>query len=100
MAGSWRGERLGACTDCRRFWGKFRGGEINEQQINEINGELAPTVGTCGVMGTASTMALATEAMGMMLPGTSCIPAVMAERRRAAEQTGKRAVDHDASRDH
>jgi dihydroxy-acid dehydratase len=92
MAGSWRGERLGACTDCRRFWGKFRGGELNEQQINEINGELAPTVGTCGVMGTASTMALATEAMGMMLPGTSCIPAVMAERRRAAEQTGKRAV--------
>ena len=92
MAGSWRGERLGACTDCRRFWGKFRAGELNEQQINEINGELAPTVGTCGVMGTASTMALATEAMGMMLPGTSCIPAVMAERRRAAEATGKRAV--------
>ena len=92
MAGSWRGERLGACTDCRRFWGKFRGGELDESQINEINGELAPTVGTCGVMGTASTMALATEAMGMMLPGTSCIPAVMAERRRAAEQTGKRAV--------
>jgi dihydroxy-acid dehydratase len=92
MAGSWRGERLGACTDCRRFWGKFRGGELNEQQINEINGELAPTVGTCGVMGTASTMALATEAMGMMLPGSSCIPAVMAERRRNAEETGKRAV--------
>jgi dihydroxy-acid dehydratase len=92
MAGSWRGERLGACTDCRRFWGKFRGGEINEQQINEINGELAPTVGTCGVMGTASTMALATEAMGMMLPGSSCIPAVMAERRRNAEETGRRAV--------
>jgi dihydroxy-acid dehydratase len=92
MAGSWRGERLGACTDCRRFWGRYRAGEINDQQIAEINGELAPTIGTCGVMGTASTMALATEAMGMMLPGGACIPAVMAERRRLSEQTGARAV--------
>ena len=92
MAGSWRGERLGACTDCRRFWGRYRAGEIDEQQLAEINGELAPTIGTCGVMGTASTMALATEAMGMMLPGGACIPAVMAERRRLAEQTGARAV--------
>jgi dihydroxy-acid dehydratase len=92
MAGSWRGERLGACTDCRRFWGRYRAGDINDEQIAEINGELAPTIGTCGVMGTASTMALATEAMGMMLPGGACIPAVMAERRRLAEQTGARAV--------
>jgi dihydroxy-acid dehydratase len=92
MAGSWRGERLGACTDCRRFWGRYRAGEINDQQINEVNSELAPTIGTCGVMGTASTMALAAEALGMMLPGGACIPAVMAERRRLAEQTGTRAV--------
>ncbi len=92
MAGSWRGERLGACTDCRRFWGRYRAGDINDQQINEVNGELAPTIGTCGVMGTASTMALAAEALGMMLPGGACIPAVMAERRRLAEQTGTRAV--------
>ena len=92
LAGSWRGERLGACTDCRRFWGHFRAGELSEGQIGEVNGELAPTIGTCGVMGTASTMALAVEAMGMMLPGGATIPAVMAERRRLAEQTGTRAV--------
>ncbi len=92
LAGSWRGERLGACTDCRRFWGRYRGGTLSEGQIAEVNSELAPTIGTCGVMGTASTMALAAEAMGMMLPGGATIPAVMAERRRLAEQTGTRAV--------
>ncbi|MDQ2080106.1 IlvD/Edd family dehydratase [Xanthobacteraceae bacterium Astr-EGSB] len=92
LAGSWRGERLGACTDCRRFWGRYRAGELSDQQINEVNSELAPTVGFCGVMGTASTMALATEALGMMLPGSACVPAVHGERRRVAEMTGARAV--------
>jgi dihydroxy-acid dehydratase len=92
LAGSWRGERLGACTDCRRFWGRYRAGELTEQQINEVNSELAPTVGFCGVMGTASTMALATEALGMMVPGSACVPAVHGERRRIAEMTGTRAV--------
>ncbi len=92
MAGSWRGERLGACTDCRRFWGRYRAGEISDADITGIESELAPTVGTCGVMGTASTMALCAEALGMMLPGGAAIPAVMAERRRHAELSGARAV--------
>lgn len=92
MAGSWRGERLGACTDCRRFWGRFRAGELDADEIAEVSGNLAPTIGTCGVMGTASTMALAVEAMGMMLPGGATAPAVSSERRRIAEMTGTRAV--------
>ena len=92
LAGSFRGEKIGACTDCRRFWAKFRAGEMSEADITEANAELAPTVGTCGVMGTASTMALACEAMGIMLPGGASAPAVSAERRRLAEATGTRAV--------
>jgi dihydroxy-acid dehydratase len=92
LAGSWRGEKLGACTDCRRFWARYRAGEVTDQEINEVNSELAPTIGTCGVMGTASTMALTVEAMGMMLPGGAAVPAVHAERRRLAERTGQRAV--------
>jgi dihydroxy-acid dehydratase len=92
LAGAWRGERVGACTDCRRFWARFRAGELDEAQIAAVNDELAPTVGTCSVMGTASTMALAAEAMGMMLPGGAAIPAVYAERRRIAERTGARAI--------
>ena len=92
LTGDHHGERLGACTDCRRFWARFRAGEIGEREINEVNAKLAPTAGTCMVMGTASTMALCTEAMGMMLAGGASIPAVMADRIRNAEATGARAV--------
>src|SRR5262245_40044709 len=92
LTGNHRGERLGACTDCRRYWGKFRAAEIGEQEINAVNDQLCPSAGTCMVMGTASTMALCSEALGMMLPGGACIPAVMAERMRNAEATGARAV--------
>src|ERR1700755_762623 len=53
MTSRWHGERLGACTDCRRFWAKYRAGEIDNAEINEIEGNLATTAGTCAVMGTA-----------------------------------------------
>ena len=92
ITGDHKGERLGACTDCRRYWGKFRAGEVDEQEINAVNAQLCPSAGTCMVMGTASTMALCSEALGMMLPESACIPAVMAERMRNAEATGARAV--------
>ncbi|WP_120009249.1 IlvD/Edd family dehydratase [Teichococcus vastitatis] len=90
--GRWRGERLGACTDCRRFWGKFRAGEIDQDTVDEIEGNLATTAGTCAVMGTASTMASLAEALGMMLPGTAAIPAVHADRIRSAEASGTAAM--------
>ena len=92
MTGRHRGERLGACTDCRRFWAQYRAGKIDEAEINEIEGKLATTAGTCAVMGTASTMACLVEALGMILPGTAAIPAVHADRLRAAEATGALAV--------
>jgi dihydroxy-acid dehydratase len=92
MTGRFRGERLGACTDCRRFWARFRAGEIDRAKIDEVEGGLATTAGTCAVMGTASTMAALAEALGMMLPGTAAIPAVHADRLRAAEATGAAAV--------
>lgn len=87
--GSHRGERLGACTDCRRFWGKFRAGQIDAAEIDKINGRLVPSVGTCTVMGTASTMACLTEAMGLALPRSGSAPATDAERVRLAEETGR-----------
>lgn len=86
------GERLGACTDCRRFWAKFRAGEVDEPGIRRVEGSLATTAGTCAVMGTASTMACIGEALGIMLPGTAAIPAVHADRLRAAEASGARAM--------
>lgn len=90
--GRHKGERLGACTDCRRFWGKFRAGEIDQSEIQIVETRLATTAGTCAVMGTASTMACLTEALGIALPGTAAIPAVDSQRLVAAEETGKAAV--------
>ena len=92
MTGRHRGERLGACTDCRRFWARYRAGEVAQSEIMEVEGRLAVTAGTCAVMGTASTMACVAEALGMILPGTAAIPAVHADRLRAAEATGAAAV--------
>ena len=92
MTGRHRGERLGACTDCRRFWARYRAGEVAEEEISQIEGQLAVTAGTCAVMGTASTMACIAEALGLVLPGTAAIPAVHADRLRAAEATGAAAV--------
>jgi len=92
LSGSHRGERVGACTDCRRFWASFRAGDVEDDEIEEVTNNLAPSSGTCGVMGTASTIACMTEAMGMMLPGGATIPAVFADRLRQAEATGSRAV--------
>jgi len=92
ITGSHKGERLGACTDCRRLWGQHRAGTIDDAEIEDISNKLAPGPGTCMVMGTASTMALVSEAMGMMLPGGAAIPAVHADRLRHAEATGERAV--------
>jgi dihydroxy-acid dehydratase len=93
MPTSFQGERLGACTDCRRFWAMHRAGKVDEKGIAEVEGNLATTAGTCAVMGTASTMASIAEALGMALPGTAAIPAVHADRLRAAEASGRRAAE-------
>ena len=93
MPTSFHGERLGACTDCRRFWALHRAGKIDEKGIEEVEGNLATTAGTCAVMGTASTMASIAEALGMALPGSAAIPAVHADRLRAAEASGARAAE-------
>jgi dihydroxy-acid dehydratase len=92
LTGSHRGETVGACTDCRRYWGRYRGGEIDAEQIAEVNHQLVASVGTCSVMGTASTMACIVEALGMSVPGAASPPAVTADRMRIAEATGAQAV--------
>ncbi len=93
LALPFHGERLGACTDCRRFWAMYRGGAVDAAGIAELEGQLATTAGTCAVMGTASTMACLSEALGMSLPDSAAIPAVHADRLRAAEASGRRAVE-------
>ena len=92
LTGSHRGDTVGACTDCRRYWGRFRAQEIDAHEITAVNNQLVASVGTCSVMGTASTMACIAEALGMTMPGGASPPAVTADRMRIAEQTGTQAV--------
>jgi dihydroxy-acid dehydratase len=93
VVGHHRGEVLGACTDCRRLWAQFRAGKMDEGEMAQIGVRLAPSVGFCGVMGTASTMACIVEAMGLSLPMSATAPAPHADRRRIAEASGKRAAE-------
>jgi dihydroxy-acid dehydratase len=93
LTGSHEGVRVGACTDCRRYWARFRAGEIDAGEVARVNNQLVASVGTCSVMGTASTMACVAEALGMMLPGGASPPAVTADRIRIAERSGATAVE-------
>ncbi|KAK0630507.1 dihydroxy-acid/6-phosphogluconate dehydratase [Bombardia bombarda] len=94
MPGNYQGVRIGACTDCRSNWAKFRAGVLDIEDISALNEELAPTGGTCGVMGTASTMACLLVALGMMplSSPSATAPAVSSSRLRIAESTGAYAV--------
>ena len=87
--GDWRGQRLGACTDCRASWLRFRGGELTEDELEGIEQSLCSTGGTCMVMGTASTMACLTETLGLMLPGGATPPSGSADRLRNAVASGR-----------
>jgi len=90
--GEYEGRTLGACSDCRFYWQEYRAGEVGEEELEKINESLAPTAGHCMVMGSASTMAVVSEALGMMPPGTAAIPATDNRRLAAAQETGRMAV--------
>ncbi|MGA1472957.1 MAG: dihydroxy-acid dehydratase [Burkholderiaceae bacterium] len=92
MTSQWAGERVGACTDCRRLWADFRAGRLSQTQIDEANNRLVPSVGTCSVMGTASTMACILEVMGLTVAGAASAPAVSADRVRVAQASGAAAA--------
>jgi dihydroxy-acid dehydratase len=92
LAQRYEGERLSACTDCRRYWARYRAGDVSDEKINAVEGKLATTAGTCGVMGTASTMACLAATLGFMPLEAASIPAVHSDRLRAAEEAGALAV--------
>src|SRR6185295_2150117 len=85
---------MGGCdkTVPAQLMGAASAGKMGKAEIDAVEGRLVTTAGTCAVMGTASTMAAIAESLGMTLPGTAAIPAVHADRLRAAEATGARAV--------
>jgi len=92
LAQRFEGERLAACTDCRRYWARYRAGEVTAEKIGAIEEKLATSAGTCGVMGTASTMACIAAALGFMPLMAASAPAVHADRLRMAEEAGELAM--------
>ncbi len=92
LNGHWRGQMLGACTDCRRMTAEYQAGTITEATYQEVEENVFRSHGHCMVMGTASTMNSLMEALGIALPGNGATPAVDARRIRLAEQAGRRIV--------
>lgn len=91
--GFWRGQEVSAATDVWRYWDEYRAGKLAEKDWRELEHCISCSYGTCNEMGTASTMAIMSEALGMMLSGTSSVPANDSRRRVAAESTGRRIVE-------
>jgi L-arabonate dehydrase len=93
LNGHWRGKELGSCSDCWHYHEELRGGRISEAEFTEIENSMSRSHGHCMTMGTASTMACMTEALGLTLPGAAAIPAVDARRAQAAEAAGRQIVN-------
>ena len=91
--GYWRGEQISAATDLWKHWDNYRAGRLREKDLRELEQCISCSYGTCNEMGTASTMAAMSEALGMMPSGTSSIPANHSRRRVAAEAAGRRIVE-------
>ncbi|MBV9897035.1 MAG: dihydroxy-acid dehydratase [Chloroflexi bacterium] len=92
LSGRFRGQSLGACSDCRRFWAEYRAGTLSEEALCEVEDGINRSDGHCTVMGTASTMAAIAEGLGWALPYNAAIPAPDARRLRLAEAAGRRSV--------
>src|SRR5216684_2400929 len=93
LRGNWRGQILGSGSDVSKYWAERRAGNIDQQAWMQIEEGIARSAGTCMTMGTASTMAAVTEALGLSLPGASSIPAVDSSHERMAAASGRRIVD-------
>lgn len=89
----WRTETLGSGSDVWKYWAERCAGNLCQAEWKEIEDCIGRSAGTCMTMGTASTMASVTEGLGMMLPGASSVPAVLAEHVRLATATGRRIVE-------
>jgi L-arabonate dehydrase len=90
LNGRFRGGTLGSGTAVWALSEEVRGGRMTEADFDLAEGCMSRSHGHCMTMGTASTMACMTEALGMSLPGAAAIPAVDAGRTRVAQASGQR----------
>ncbi len=93
LNGRFRGRVVGSGTDIWKMTEGLRAGEVTQSEFAEFESCLNRSAGHCMTMGTASTMACLTEALGMQLPGAAALPAPDSRRLALAERTGARAVE-------
>ena len=93
LKGNWKGEELGSCTDCRRYWSELRAGNITQTDYDSMESAIYRSPGHCMVMGTASTMGAIVETLGMSLPGGAAVPGADSRRKILAEDSGRTAVE-------
>ncbi len=93
LSGNWRGKKLGSGSDVWKYHSELRAGNITQGQWKEMETGIARSFGTCMTAGTAATMMLAVEALGLALPGSSSIPAADSNHPRMATDSGRRIVE-------
>jgi dihydroxy-acid dehydratase len=89
---SFRGGRIGTGTALWRLWDERRAGRLDDTGWHELEKCLSCGLGACNTMGTASTMAVLSEVLGLMIPGSSSIPAGDPRSAAAARLAGRAAV--------
>ncbi|MCZ6673070.1 MAG: L-arabinonate dehydratase [Verrucomicrobia bacterium] len=93
LNGRFRGETIGSGTDVFRFNDLVRSGKMKECEFAKAESCMNRSIGHCMTMGTASTMASMTEALGMGMPGNAAVPAADSRRNRMAQHVGRRIVE-------
>lgn len=92
LNGKFQGRDIGSGTDVWKFSEDVRAGRMSATDFSQAEGCMSRSAGHCMSMGTASTMGLVTEALGVQLPGSAAIPAVDSRRYAAAQEAGRRIV--------
>ena len=92
LSGTFRGELLGCGTDVWRLSEEVRGGELSQEQFMKSESSMIRSKGHCNTMGTASTMAVVAEALGMTIPGFAGTPAPDARLLALSHETGRQIV--------
>ncbi len=93
LTGTFRGAALGCGTDVWRLSEEVRGGTLSPQDFTRSESSMIRSKGHCNTMGTASTMAVVAEALGMTIPGFAGIPAPDARLLSMSHETGRLIVD-------
>ncbi|MDA1097642.1 MAG: L-arabinonate dehydratase [Proteobacteria bacterium] len=93
LRGNWAGQTLGTGSDAFKFWAERRAGRLDAKDWDAIESGISRSPGTCMTMGTASTMTAIAEALGLILPGGSSIPAADSAHARLASESGRRIVE-------